>query len=332
MEWSARTKEIVAKLGKKRSRLKMTIGVFKHGKAKYYACDGRGNEIDDVTMRYDIGSITKTVSASILAEQILHGKCELTNPLNKHISGLPAQYYPSLQQLATHNSGYGFLPFSKLTVIKMLLTVDGKKGLMNQNPYHNRFDKHEIQQVLAKFPRKDKEYPFSYSNFGFGVLGYIEGLLAGDSYWTVANNYLKDDLKLSNMAMGSSRTLQGCNRKNVLCPNWQWTKTDQVAAAGALSSDITDLLRYGVINMQEQRPAFLLCHQKHAAGNKKWDMGLGWRLDRDNPYIWHDGGSGAFSAFIGFDKQHETAVAVLTNYGLIDMHAMGFTLLNDAKI
>ena len=46
----------------------------------------------------------------------------------------------------------------------------------------------------------------------------------------------------------------------------------------------------------------------------------------DTKFVWHNGGSGGFRSFIGFDEQHQRGVVVLIN-AAIDVYDIGLRLL-----
>ena len=63
-------------------------------------------------------------------------------------------------------------------------------------------------------------------------------------------------------------------------------------------------------------------------------MGLGWLLlKKNNNVIWHVGGTGCFSSFLGIDKEKKVATVVLANYrlGMNDDENIGFSLLESLQ-
>jgi len=52
--------------------------------------------------------------------------------------------------------------------------------------------------------------------------------------------------------------------------------------------------------------------------NETFSMGLAWlisTLPSRQVLYWHNGGSGDYTSFIGYDRSEETGVAILSNYG-----------------
>ncbi len=330
MKFTVETQKEIDKFCRKRPKLLLTIGVLKGDHVEFSTLDGNGKEIELSFPRYDIGSITKTMTASLLAKNVTEGKLNLDYQLNQYIEGLPERYYPTLRRLATHNSGYAILPHNKIQTIGMLLKMNSKNGFIKNNPY-NGVTFSVVKDAIINHAMQDKDYSYTYSNISYGILGYIASACTKETYVEAMNRFLKDELHLTNTWVGSKNTLQGYNAKNEQSPNWLWDDGDLVMAAGAVSSDARDLLTYAKMNMYDERPYFKLCHQKHGGGNKEWDMGLGWRLQRNSGTIWHDGNSGAYGCFAGFDKKSEVACVVLSNYVFAKTQALGFALINQVK-
>ena len=58
---------------------------------------------------------------------------------------------------------------------------------------------------------------------------------------------------------------------------------------------------------------------------------LAWRLEKDSPISWHTGSAGAFSAWLGLNRETKTAVAVAVNYGLVNAEQIGFAVIKGLK-
>ena len=188
---------------------------------------------------------------------------------------------------------------------------------------------------MEKNKLKDADYSWKYSNFGISLIGYALGIVSGRGYWDTMNEFVQNELGLSDTYLGASNNnLQGYDRKNNDCGNWEWDKDNLMSPAGAISSTADDLLKYAKINIDEDKPYLSLCHKKHGNGNKKYDMGLGWwLLKKNNHVILHGGGTGCFSSFLGIDKEKKVASVVLANYrlGMNDDEKIGITLLESLQ-
>ncbi|GAA0489416.1 hypothetical protein GCM10008986_14060 [Salinibacillus aidingensis] len=43
-------------------------------------------------------------------------------------------------------------------------------------------------------------------------------------------------------------------------------------------------------------------------------LGMNWIIDKEKGVIWHNGGTGGYSSFIGFNKEKQSGVVILSNY------------------
>jgi CubicO group peptidase (beta-lactamase class C family) len=105
----------------------------------------------------------------------------------------------------------------------------------------------------------------------------------------------------------------------------EWHADDVFAGAGALRSSVKDMLRYVAAQVGETKTALDAAIQDtHVVRIHKTDIpdhgqALGWlalSMGKGNPpnyWHWHNGGTGGFDTFIGFDKTSRTGVIVLSN-------------------
>jgi CubicO group peptidase (beta-lactamase class C family) len=292
---------------------------------------GKNGEIaNQPPPHYEIGSITKTFTSSLLAKYLSDGKISLNDPISNFITNLPVGYYPDLKRLATHTSGYSALiPFNAWsfagTVIGALINGGAK-----DNPLSGSIDLSKMKKIISSTRLKDKDYPYRYSNFGYGILGYILGTVSQRGYWDTMNDFIKHELglKKTHLGVNSDNNIQGYDRWNRDSGNWLWNRDDILAAAGGMSSTADDLLKYAKVIMQEEKPYLNICCKKHANISKKLDMGLGWELQTGSKIVYKDGGTGCFTSFLGFNTSKKVAVVVLSNYICLSINKIGLSIIN----
>ncbi|MGH4117868.1 serine hydrolase domain-containing protein [Clostridium sp.] len=335
-EISDKTLRLIKKTCKGKKHLRLTVG-YLTGNDSVIKIYNENGELDSYKKYYyEIGSITKTFTASLMSKCVFENKMSLNDSIQKYIEKLIAdQYYPTLLRLATHSSGYsGSLPLSKSEYFKMILgLISGGGDMKKNNPLNMDFNK--MKMLIEKHKLKDADYPWKYSNFGVSLIGYALGIVSGKGYWDTMNNFLQNELGLSSTYLGiSNKNLHGYDNKNNDCVNWQWNKNNIISSAGAISSTAEDMLKYAKINIYESKPYLSLCHKKQGYGKNKHDMGLGWfLLKKNNNVILHGGGTGCFSSFLCCDKDKKVAAVVLANYGL-GMNCnenIGFSLLESLQ-
>jgi len=317
---------------KGKKHIKLTIGVFSNGE-KDIRVFGENDEIQNENYIYEIASITKTFTASLLSKYIFENKISLHDSIQKYFNGLDnTKYYPTLKRLATHTAGYSMaLPFSWREFLSTPLK--GFPPLPNVDM---------IKVVLQKNQRKNKDYPWQYSNYGFILLGHAIGVISGKGYWNTMDDFLSNELELQKTYTGtcSEKNLHGYNRNNEDCGNYIFEKSPDIPSGeGDISSTADDLLKYAELNMYEKKPYLSLCHKKHAdvssmfatvlqkaAGVNKIDMGLGWMLDKDNnDILWHGGDSDFFNSLLIINKNKKLAFVVLSNYKMHN-YKIGFSV------
>ena len=328
MEFSTPAKEEIAKLYKGRHHVELSVGILKDGVKNTYHFGPDGNLKAGEDLVYPVGSICKPFTASLLAKYLSEGKLDLKTPINKYLPGLPERYYPNLEKLATHNSGFKTQPYNLITMIPFFVKMNQDGGLFHTNPFRGQLDKDGMMKIIRDTVLKDKDYPFVYSNIGMSILGYIAGQVSGEGFWDSMERYIREDLKLEHTFLGNVPMI-GYDRKENPCECWKWEKEDVIAPAGALNSTVGDLLEFAKKNMDGSLPYLSVCHEVHGLCEKNADSGLAWRLEKDMPISWHTGAAGAFNAFLGMNRETKNAVSVAVNYGLVNAEQIGFAILKN---
>jgi len=328
MRFGKETQTEINRLYKGRHHVELSIGVMRGGEPEYIRFGPDGKTTAGPQLVYPVGSICKPFTASLLAKYVSEGKLDLNAPLSDYIPGLPDRYYPDLEKLATHTSGFKTQPYNLLSTLPFFLRMNREGGLFHTNPFRGNPDRDGMMKILRNTELEDRSYPFVYSNIGMGILGYIVGQVSGEGFWDSLTRYIREDLALGSTFLGNVDMI-GYDRKENPCRCWQWEKEDIIAPAGALNSTVSDLLGFAAKNMDGSLPYLSMCHRKHGPCEKNADSGLAWRLEKDAPISWHTGAAGAFNAFIGLNRETRSAVAVAVNYGLVNAEQIGFSILKN---
>ena len=328
MTFSTATQTEIDKLYKGRNHVELSIGLLRSDSLESFHWGPDRAESDAVQLIYPVGSICKPFTASLLAKYLSEGKLDLHAPISEYIPGLPKRYYPDLEKLATHTSGFKTQPYTALTTLPFLLRMNREGGLFHTNPFRGYPTEEGMLQIIRDTVLQDKPYPFVYSNIGMSILGYIVGQVSGEGFWDSLTRYIREDLALENTFLGNV-DMTGYDHKDNPCRCWQWEKEDVIAPAGALNSTVEDLLAFAQKNMNGSLPYLAVCHQIHGPWEKNANSGLAWRLEKDAPVSWHTGAAGAFNAFLGLNRETHCAVAVAVNYGLVNAEQIGFSILKN---
>lgn len=291
----------------------LSIGVFNKGKISYY---NYGICSDDKPIPptnqsiYEIGSITKTFTTTVLAQMIQEGKVQLKDPISKHLDQEKLNWSSdtitiTLGELATHHSGLPRIPLNQL-----------KQSFFHfDNPYKS-YGKSEMYNFLKTYtPKPVAKRKSSYSNFGMGLLGTILADIDGISYEEMIANRITKPLNMHHTFIdrAGKDILKGHNGYGAITSPWDF---QAMAGAGSIRSTSEDLMKYMVANLEEQSP-FVDTHYPQADFSEKEKIGLGWILiptkKEDDTGIFHNGSTGGFQSAMAFFKERQTGVIVLSN-------------------
>jgi CubicO group peptidase (beta-lactamase class C family) len=122
--------------------------------------------------------VTKVFTTLLLAEMAERGEVNLSDPAASYLPE-PSGDGPSLADLATHTSGLPPLPRGLLP----------SALLHPADPYArypvSRLVRDARRALRAASSAAPVQRPYAYSNFGFGLLGYLLGRAAGVPYETL---------------------------------------------------------------------------------------------------------------------------------------------------
>ena len=267
--------------------------------------------------QFEIGSITKVFTSLLLAESERAGKVSRDDPMTKYLKvpttpeGLARLDKITLLMLATHTSGLPRLPPN-------FFPADMR------DPYAD-FTREKLLAALAK-SAADVKAPadYAYSNFGAAVLGQALAAAWGQSYADALREHVLVPLGLKQTTLGMTGTAvpgnfaPGHNELGAPVPNWT---CDAIAPAGALRSSARDMALFlqACLGLRETplEASFTATEQpQRPLVGLVGSIGLAWHMTADNPpVIWHNGGTGGYRSFIGFEPRGKRGVVVLVNSG-----------------
>lgn len=334
-KWDHIQKELdkmVLPYSKNREHLLLSVGIVTQEDRQTFRF-GRFAD-NEQNLLYEIGSITKIYTTTLLSILAAEKGVSLNDPVVKYLPSLTKNKSLqsnelSLLHLATHTSGLPKIPAK--FILKTLMSKE-----MRTNPY-KYFTDQEFMEYAEGFNFKNAGKRFKYSNLGMGLLGHILCRVLGAEYESVIQEEICSPLNLRHTLVklsDDSVMAQGYNHKNERVPAWDF---ESLAGAGALRSTIEDQLLFleAQLRTDSSSPlgrAIRGTHQVYFDDNKSVSVGLGWILDQKENIIWHNGGTGGYTSFMGFNQSHGTGVVILSNYTpgfkpSDSLDAMGFSLL-----
>jgi serine-type D-Ala-D-Ala carboxypeptidase/endopeptidase len=283
----------------------------------------------DADTIFEIGSVTKVFTATLLAEMVERGLVGLDDPVQRHLPDdvrVPVRGRPiTLCDLATQTSGLPRLPPGLF-----------RRSLRRRRDPYAGFSERELLHAVAKTRLKGTPgVRLRYSNFGFGLLGYVLARRAETSYDKLVRDRICAPLGLADTGIqvpdeANERFADGHNRRGRTVPHWH---LEALAGAGGLRSTVNDLLQF--LELQLAVPTTSLARAARAthkprATRGKLEQGLGWvslPLRGDGRrMLWHNGGTGGFRSFLGFVPDTSVGVVVLSNSAR-SVDAIGFRIL-----
>ena len=287
----------------------LSIAIIQNGKTNYYGIIKTNDKIKPIENQnkvFEIGSITKVFTSTVLASLVEDGEIKLTDPINS--------YFPftfnnntkiTFKDLANHTSGLSRLPEN------LDLTNEG-------NPY-KAYGKIQIEEYLKNILKIENEIAktFVYSNFGTGLLGYTLGLSQKTSFEKLLQKKVFDKYKMKNSFTSShnlaNKLVKGQNPEGEITSNWDW---DVLFGAGGILSTTEDLVKFATAQFNPNNTDLTLTRTPTFNINENVKIGLGWHLLKSKngkDFVWHNGGTGGYTSSMAINVNDKTAVIILSN-------------------
>jgi CubicO group peptidase (beta-lactamase class C family) len=323
------------RVDKRKSSPGIVVGIIDKDGPKIYSYgkfDADSTNLVTGDTVFEIGSISKAFTGMLLAQAIHRGDVDLDDRAAKYLPAsvkLPSRDGKeiTLRHLTTHTSGLPRLPGN--------LTPQD-----SENPYAD----YTVEQLYAYLGKcKLNSIPgeeYAYSNLGAGLLGHILALRAGTNYEALVRRDICEPLGMTDTRITltkemNARLAPGHNAKGKRVKNWD---IPTLAGAGALRSTANDVLELLAANIGLSNtnllPAFEKSHvSRHDAGAPGMEIGFGWHISLEwgARCIWHNGGTGGYHSFAGFDKKQQRGVVVIAN-SENDIDDIGFNVLHLRRV
>jgi CubicO group peptidase (beta-lactamase class C family) len=268
---------------------------------------------------FQIGSITKTVTATVVMRLVEAGTLDLDTPIRTYLPDLTLADAAiaervTLRHLLTHTAGWEG---------DGVLTLNTGRG------------DDALARLVARLSESAQLTPlgelWSYNNAGFVLAGRVVEAVAGKPYETVTNElvlaplgmthayFFPEEVMLHSFAVGHSVVGE---RAEVARP---WPIPRGSNAAGGITTSVGDLLRYARFAMGDgtaadgtrilSRDALDLMQTPVVPANDERRVGLAWFIQEIEGVrvIGHDGGTIGQSARLRFAPSRGFALAILTN-------------------
>jgi serine-type D-Ala-D-Ala carboxypeptidase/endopeptidase len=233
------------------SNAAIVVGLVNSSGAQFYGygklSSSNQTTVDKNTI-FDIGSITKTFTTTLLADIVDHGIVNLNDPIQK--------YLPATVKAPTFNNNNRQQP-QQITLKDLATHTSGLTDYPANWPlYGVASEKYTIQQMYQALSSVKLTRPpgteYNYSDFGMGLLGDILASKSGIPYEQLVINEI-----LNPLGMNSTRiTLSDTLRSRLATGHFNGQEVNPLldlppalAAGGAFRSSASDMVNYLSANM-----------------------------------------------------------------------------------
>ncbi|MDT0596060.1 serine hydrolase domain-containing protein [Glaciecola petra] len=279
--------------------------------------------------RYEIGSVTKTFTAYLLAKQVVSEKLSLdshletvfpiaANSKNNKINKI------SMQSLAAHISGLERNPPS----------LENRKD--PRNPFAD-ITQSQLSEDLKNTQLGKTSY--QYSNFAYAILGEALAINERSTFAAEISEHILNPLAMNNTYVASDtssdsdKLITGYTQTGQSVIPWHF---GAASGAGAIVSNIDDMIAYTnhMMTIAKENTSLATLLFTPVTSISCCEQGLAWLIMEDSEgkkFAWHNGMTGGFSSFLGFYLDGSRAVVLLNNQA-VSIDALGHKLLTDTSV
>ncbi|MBE8714660.1 serine hydrolase domain-containing protein [Sphingobacterium hungaricum] len=324
---------IANSFAKQKNAQSLAIGIIHNNQSNhfFYGETEAGNAtLPTETTLYEIGSITKTFTATLLADLVDRQIISLDDSIAKFLPDSVASN-PDIQKitfktLANHTSGLPRLPSNWNTDPKF-----------NEADPYAHYDQKALYAFLKNYKAtREPAVEYEYSNLGFGLLGELIATITKKPFQKSLADVITTPLAMLNTVDKINPKTQTLIKVYAAdgqeVPQWSFTS---MAAAGALKSTLADLLIYAqaqfVMPETDLEKAMALTRQFTFFIPPNTDIGLAWHMSLLDGILsfQHTGGTAGSSSFIALAPDSKTAVVILSN-SAINVSKIGTEILHKA--
>lgn len=289
------------------------VGIVKDGKSHVFAYGetkkGDGKRPSGATI-YEIGSISKAFTGTLLADAVNAGLLKLDDPVQMHVPKsiqvpVKGDTPITLEHLATHTSGLPRLPNN-------MFPKDFR------NPYAD-YSVKDLYAYLGGYQGSKKPGDYEYSNYGMGLLGHVLAKKQNTTYEQLVLDRIAKPL-----GMSDTRITLSDDQKEHLAPpynaslepdrNWDFPT---LAGAGGLRSTVDDMLKLVTAGLaaddQPTTRALQTAFEKRHTMKNGLAIGLAWHITPHRDMRWHNGMTGGYASWVSIIPKCKAGVVVLSN-------------------
>ncbi len=270
---------------------------------------GKGDKPNGDTI-YEIGSVTKTFTGTLLADMVNRGEVKLDAPLQDFLpKGVKLHLYKDkpilLVDIASQTSGFPRMP-------------DNFAPKDPGNPYAD-YSPERMFEFVGRHKLERAPGKYEYSNLAMGLLGYVLATKSGKSYEELLVDRIAGPLKMNDTRITLSaeqrkRLAPGYDGELDAAKNWD---LNALVGAGGIRSTANDLMKLVEASLTDDKtPVVEAIHEAwkpHYGKPGEIGVGLGWHIARDGVTRLHSGETGGYTAAVFIYKPEKIGVVVFCN-------------------
>ena len=285
------------------------------------ASEDTARDIDPDTA-FEVGSISKTMTAVILAGLIEEGRLALNDPLSKILpTGTELPEFDDqpirLRHLVTHSSGLPALP-SRMQVSNPA------------NPYASLTERQLLDSLADVELSRAPGSAFEYSNFAMMVLSYGLAHYTGKSFDELLTQYVTAPSGMARTYTQSRpegvQAAQGHTQNGSATGPWDFAVNTN--GVGGVRASLDDMIRYAQANLgsttSDAARHFQATHAEIASLDGT-TIGMNWIHVPlgGRKLLMHEGGTGGFSSLLALDPEAKRAVVILSDTSVTAINGLG---------
>jgi CubicO group peptidase (beta-lactamase class C family) len=297
----------------------VSIAIISNGKShtKHYGeiDKGKGNKANDNTL-FEIASVTKVFTGTLVANAVLEGKIKLNDDIRKYLkepftnleyNGNPIR----IRDLLTHRSGI-LTPFPDTKEIRQKYSPDS--FLVHKNRLDKSYTKSDFFNALKKV--KVDTLPgttFKYGALGPELCAYILENVYNKAYEDQLNQVIFDKLKMNSTKIKLNNNDIVANGYNESGLPMTPLSSNLWGASKMLKSTIGDLTKFIQFELDRNNKVVVESHQKIGSNP---DMGYFWEIQTDskgNVSYTKDGGSNSTQNILKIYPESNFGFVILMN-------------------
>lgn len=262
---------------------------------------------------WHIGSITKSMTSTLVMQQVDRGNLDLARPIGEYLTNVDEVHHGwraiTLLQLLSHTGGLAANPpFGQFRKWRDLDSAIGRRRV--------------LEEAWRK-PPKFRTGTHRYSNLGYMLAGLVLEDVLKMPWEDIVLQHIAKPLGLTSLGFGAPTgqsdpkghqkrffRLRPMSRTDVASDNPRW-----LGPAGTIHMSMKDMLAYGRAHLnalQGAHPEFLsqdssMRMQTPASQN----YALGWVIEKD--IVWHNGSNTMWYALLMIDPESDTVFAATQN-------------------